>query len=116
MISLKFHRDQARCIEENFLPLMLKFAELKLRETQNSTDDFLNAKILLTLINEVNIIFKRKLLTQAIKFHFKFNDAQAITFYKFLMNHPVPPSQFYLNNLRQHVIDVLHPQFYKPLK
>lgn len=84
---------------------------MKLRDAAPASNDYFNNKILLTLIKEVQIIFKRKLLTQAINFHFRLNDAQAITLYKFIMEHPVPAIELYLLNLRQHVCDVLHKQF-----
>lgn len=118
MISLKLSRDRARCIEEVMFPLIRATAELHVREKLQIIgqyeNEYLTAKILLTLIAEVDVIFKRKLLGQAKEFKFNFNDAQAITFYKFLMNHPIGPVEIYLLNLRQHVCQILHKQFYKP--
>ncbi len=110
MILLKLKRDQARCIDDYFFPYMIAVAVMKMNNAGKLSDEYLNAKVLYTLIIEVEKIFRRKLASEANKFNFKLNDAQGITFDKFLMNHPMNAEEFYLNHLRQHIIDVLFKQ------
>lgn len=113
MILLKLKRDQARAIEEHLFPLMIRIAEMKVNTAGKFSDEYLNYKIVLTLLTEVKKIFTRKLDGAAHKFNFKFNDAQGITLFKFLMNHRISEEHSWLINLRQHICDVLYKQIIK---
>jgi hypothetical protein len=114
MIKLKLKRDDARLLETAFLPYMVMLAQSRLRSAEHFTLDYFNSKIVLSLISEVQLSFKRKLLGKAKKMLFNFNDAHAIAFYMMLMKQPVDEKHVYALNLRHQICDALHKQLYQP--
>ncbi|MEP7317194.1 MAG: hypothetical protein ABI921_00580 [Panacibacter sp.] len=114
MVKLKLRRDEARYVDDHFFPFMLMNAKQKLIYAENDTAEF-NAKVILSLISDVIVAFKRKLLSNANKFVFNFSNAHAICFYYLLLQQPIQPNLFYDVNLRQHLVNVLHKIIINPV-
>jgi hypothetical protein len=113
MIILKLKRDDARFIEEKWLPFMIAVAKTKLRDTEIIETDYLNWKLMHAQLQELHMMFKKKLLSSPVKLKLKFSDANGITLYKFLMAQPISEEELYYVNMRQQLCNVLHQQFYE---
>ncbi len=110
MIKIKLTRDQARLIEQNCLPYMVMLTEMKVHDTSTLGPEYFISKILNSLITEVHVSFKRKLLGKGNNLSFPFTDAHGIAFYSLFLTHPIEAKQEYLINLRQQVCDIMHKQ------
>jgi hypothetical protein len=115
MMKLTLERDQARSMEQYFLPLMLQLAKQRIKESAENVDEQLNCRVIYALIIDVKFLFTKKLMTRANSFTFNFTDAEGITFYKMLLNHPIEEKQFYLDHLRNWCILIMNKQLLKPV-
>lgn len=112
MISFKLKRDDARWIEEHWLRFMIRVAETKMNDAKNHHAEYLNCKLLHSQLQELQVMFQKKLLTSPVKLKFKLSDAHAITFYKFLMAQPISEEEVYYINMRQQLCDGLHHELF----
>lgn len=108
MIRIRLSRDQARHAQEKYFPYMMMLAKFKVREAYGRDNDLALAKMLLSLLHDVHIMFAKKLLTTPDKYTFRLTVAQGICFYYFLMQVPIDNTNVYTNNLRQIMCDVLY--------
>lgn len=124
MITIKLIRDQARMIDKTFLPYMVSLAVTKVHDAAETfgaklapfrDKDYINCKIVLSLIFDVQKLFRRRLATDVKNFTFKLSDAHAIALYHFLMNHPIDESQVYAHLLRQQLCDHIYKQLLEPV-
>jgi hypothetical protein len=115
MITLKLTRDNARIIERDFLPYMIMLAQSKLRSAESLSNQYFIRKMFLSLMLEIQLKFKKKLLESSAKIKFTFSEAHAIAFYIFLMKRPVDPDQVYVSLLRQQVCDLIYKQLLLPI-
>lgn len=115
MISIKLTRDEARLFQQTFFPFMIASAKTKALQAASGDLDQLSARILLSLLEEVELVFKRKLLTRSNKFSFSFTDACAIAFYVFLMKQPIADYHVYVLQLRQRVCNNIYKQLLQPI-
>lgn len=113
-MQIKLTRDQARSVQHHFFPYLVAVCEMKVEHPAGS-EDLLNNKMIVCILQEIRVLFEKKLLTRSNKFLFRFSDAQGIIFYKLLMNLPIIADQFWLINLRLHICDVLHLQMCEPV-
>lgn len=112
MATIKLTRDQARLVSKNWMPYMIMFAESKLRSNSSKDVAFLNCKIMLSLLQEIDIMFQRKLLGSSNNLSFKLSDAQASIFYFYLMIHPIASIDVYAYNFRQQLCNALHKDLF----
>ena len=116
MIILRLTRDQARLIEKNFLPYMIMLAKSKAASVSTGSIKHLRYKIILSLIHDVQLLFKRKLLTTALKLKFNLSDAHGVAFYIFLMRQPISDKEIFAQVLRQQICNHLYQQLIEPVK
>lgn len=110
MVRFKLSRDQAREIEEKFFPYMMLAEKMKLRDARMHEYEFFITKMKISLLHDIIITFKRKLLTDQKKFLFKFPDHHGICLYQLLIKQPVDSTRVYDVWLRQNLMNVLHKQ------
>lgn len=110
MIRLRLSRDQARHIERDFFPYMLMVCKMKVREAIEETEDYFTYKMILSLIHDVDVAFKKKLLTSSHTFNFNFSDAHGLCLYRFMMKQPINENVVYSVILRQMICDALFQQ------
>jgi hypothetical protein len=110
MVRFKLSRDQCREIEERFFPYMLMSEKMRLRDARMHEYAFFVSKMKLSMLNEIIITFKRKLLTTQDKFLFKFSDHTGVCFYQFLNVQPIDQTRVYDVRLRQILMEALHKQ------
>lgn len=111
-ITFRTTRDQARMLEQNFMPLMMRMADSRMRNHAAHQSKFMTGTMLYSLLEEVERKFKKKLLAEANKFSFKLKRHEAIAFYYFLMKIPIDTALVYAYTFRQHLCDVLHQQLF----
>jgi hypothetical protein len=109
-MKLKISKQGAESVSTYFMPTIMMMANMRVKESEHAQIELLSAKLLRAILEDVDIIFKKKLLTQAKDYKIKMNDACGIVLLKFLLEFPVPENQFWLHNLRQNVTDQLHKQ------
>src|SRR5438874_9104894 len=110
MIAFKLTRDDARIIDRDFLPYMVMLAQAKLRSAPSLSNQYFIRKMFLSLMLEIQLKFKKKLLDPSSKIKFTFSEAHGIAFYIFLMKRPVDPDQVYVSLLRQQICDLIYKQ------
>lgn len=110
MVRFKLSRDQTRYIDDHFFPYMLMYEKMQLRNCRLEEYNFFVSKMKLSLLNDVVLTFKRKLLTTQEKMLFKFSDAHGICLYQYLVHHPIDQTIVYAVMLRQNLIEVLRKQ------
>lgn len=115
MITLKLRRDQARIVEKSFLPFMMRLIKAKLNIYPSASNRYLRCKILLSLIFDVEVIFRKKLATTNNNMKFKLSDAHAIAFYVFLMKLAIDTDQVYVNLIRQNLCNEIYRQLLEPV-
>ncbi len=109
-MKLKISKQGTESISSYFMPTIILFADVRIRENANCESDLLGAKLLRSILHDVDIVFKRKLLTLAKDYKIKMSDAQGIVLLKFLLEFPIPEGQFWLQNLRNNITAQLHKQ------
>src|SRR5687768_12351483 len=109
-MKLKISRQHADAISSQFMPHILVLHDARLRETVNNPNEQLINKILKSILCDLDIMFKRRMLTKTRVFTIDFSDAQGIVFYMCMLSFPVPSHQIYLHNLRNQVVQELHKQ------
>ena len=112
MPKFKISRDQTRLVERNWIPYMIMFAESKLRSNAGKDAQYLNCKIIVSLLKDIELSLKRKLLGSALTLSFNLSDAHCAAFYFYLMIHPIASQQVYEFTFRQQLCDILHRQLF----
>lgn len=115
MIKLQLERDQARTVEQNFLPYMVLVSWIKIREAKNMTEEYFSARVIYSAVSELERMFKLKLLSKTQSFTFNLTDGQGVVLYKLLMATPISDDKDWLLMIRQHICNILHKQLIEPL-
>lgn len=113
-MKLKLTRDQARLADEKFLAPIIMIMKMKVRDAEMNSPAYYNAKVLLSLINDISILFKKRLLSASNSFVFNFSDGHGIALYHLLMQHPVDTYSVYNVLTRQVICNTLHEQIISP--
>jgi len=107
MIPVKLERDEARAMETYFFDFIKQIIHYSKKIADSD-----NEKILQHLIGDqfeqIELLFKKKLLNKSNKLHFNFTDSQAIILYKFLFNFPIDSKEVWLQMLRQRFCNLLY--------
>ena len=106
-MTLKLDRQHLEAVSVQFMPLLLLFSDIP---GQRSTADLLTGKLLKSIISDLDITFKRKLLCKQRKFNLHLKDAEGIVLLHQLIKFPIPEGQFWLDNLRNKIVADLHKQ------
>ena len=112
MIKLRLTRDEARLIDDYWLPFMIKLVWSNLRTNAGNHGKYLNCKILLSLLCDVQMSLKRKLLTSKNQFSLSLTEAEASAFYVYLMKQPIDACFVYAVNMRQSMCNHLHKELF----
>lgn len=109
-MKLKINKQGAESISTYFMVTIILLADVRIRDSRHNQNEYLGAKLLRAILHDVDVIFKRKLLTQAKDYKIKLTDAEGIVLLKFMLEFPIPPGQFWLQNLRNNVTSQLDKQ------
>ncbi|MBG9376957.1 hypothetical protein I5907_11990 [Panacibacter sp. DH6] len=115
MMKLKLSRDEARLADEKFFGPILMIYKMKVRDAPTWSAEWCNQKVLLSLIIDVRVAFKKKLLSSSNTFIFNFSDGHGIALYHLLMQYPVDTYSVYNVLTRQKICNTLHAQIISPL-
>lgn len=103
-MKLRVNRQILEDLCNHFMPYMLLLAASKIEP-----GDLYN-RMCKSILNDIEIMMKRKLLTRPAMFTISFKEHEAIAFMQFLGDVGIEPTQFWRVNMRQQVIDQLHKQ------
>ena len=94
---------------------LLKKTQLKnVKHLSKTSDEYLKVRLFNCLIEEVDLLFKKKLINTTGKtINIKMSDAAGIALYKALLALPVPRDHFYFNRVRNLWIEILDRQIIK---
>jgi|ERR1035437_2667971 hypothetical protein len=104
-MRLEINRQYLEDLSKHFLPYMIMVCEANLEGT-----DSILYKLSKSILTDIDIIFKRKLLTVQKKFCIKMKDAEGLIFKRFMLEFPIPSDHFWRNNLRNQIILQLDKQ------
>ena len=104
-MHLELNRQYLEDLDKYFLPYMIMVCDANL----NGTDNYL-FKLSKSILSDIEIIFKRKLLTMQKKFTIKMKEAEGLIFYKFMMEFPLHPDHYWRQLLRNQIIEQLNKQ------
>lgn len=108
-IKLSLTRDQTKTIAD-FIPLWLMICDSKLIGKIDTENYRLSWTLFKSIIEELQKQFDKRLFSFSKNHRFNFTRSQAIILNEFLLKHPIAADQFYLHQLRQLVINTIHPQ------
>lgn len=112
-VKLKLKRDEARIVEQEFLPYMIAAAEAHVRSSP--VDELYNHKAMLSMIHKIDLTFKRKLLSTSNKLSFHFEDHYAYTLFQALGRLPLGEQIGFKHTLRQRLIGAIDQQLSEPV-
>lgn len=116
MITLRTGRQGLEAARLYFFPFMRQWKLTHLANLANrspQSGEYLLAVAANCLIDEVILIAEKKIINTTGKAaKLKLTDAQGIVFFRMLIILPLPPSEVYLNNLRNHWIEQIDLQLH----
>jgi len=117
MITITTPRQFAEFADLQMFPYLDLIADsqlMNLKGVGKTSDEYLLAIMIISLIAEIKMIVKRRLInSQSKTLKIKMSTAQGIAFYKTLLTLPVPDSNFYFNRIRNLWIETLDQQIVK---
>lgn len=108
-MKLQIERQQLDDLSTYFLPFMLKVIDSQLLQNKGTDLEFSN-KVLKSILSDVDLIFKRKVLCRQRKFQITFKEAEGLVLMYFLLRFPIPADHWYRLNLRNQLVEQLHKQ------
>lgn len=108
-MKLKLSRQYLEDLSNYFIPFILRVVEARIHENVG-TDSALLDIICRSTMETIDVMFKKKLLTDQQKFKLKFTEAEGIIFMKLLLQFPIPADHFWRNNLRNQIVEQLDKQ------
>jgi hypothetical protein len=112
MIKFKLTRDQARLIEREWISFMIMNAASAVHSNAGIDNKFLSSKIVLSLLLDVQLMFKKKLLNSTNNLSFSLSIAHAAAFYVYLMKRPIDAENVWAINMRQKLCDELYKELF----
>jgi hypothetical protein len=117
MITLRTYRQYVETAVTYFFEYVELYKQTRLNnlvQKNLETDDYLSAVIINCILDEIEWLFDKKLVTtKSHKLKFEFTNAQGIVFYKTLLALPLPKDQIYFHKIRQDWIELLHQELTK---
>lgn len=114
MITLRTHRQYVETAVMYFFEYVELYKQTRLNNLAQknlTSDDYLSAVIINCLLDEIEWMFDKKLVTtKSQKLKFEFTNAQGIMFYKTLLALPLPKDQVYFHQIRQEWLALLHQE------
>ena len=108
-MKLLLTRQYLEDICRYFMPYMINVLESRIR-TRKNTEFEIAARVCLSVLEDIDIMFQRKTLTRQQKFTIRLKDAEAIIMLELMGSFPIQPEDFWRNNLRNHIVEQLHKQ------
>jgi hypothetical protein len=114
MVKFKLSRDQARLIESQWIKGMLLLATTKLNNNAGRDIPFLNCKIVVSLLKDVELTLSKKLInsSKTTNLSFELSDAHGVVFYMYLMDYPIAMVRNADWLFRQKLCDIISPQIF----
>ena len=117
MIEIQTYRQYAEYCDQQIFTYLDKIANsqlINLKGVDKKTDEYLLTIMMISLLNDIKIIFKKKLINSTAKIlKIKMTQSQGIAFYKTLLRLPIPAGDFYFNMVRNLLIEILDQQIVK---
>lgn len=113
-IAITLHRDQARAVQETFLPYMAMLCQTHIRNADGEELRIFNCRAVHCLFLAIEMKFYAKLNTKALNLRFKFTYAEALAFYTLLEDLPLNANQEWLVSLRELIREDLHTKLSEP--
>ena len=110
------NRQAIEWIVRECFPLMKQMNEGRMRLYDNQEAEYWNSKIVGYVLDQVEKIFLKKLLTKSMFFKINLEPAEAVTLYRFLFNYPIPEEYRWKVIQRQFIIEQLYRQMNEPEK
>jgi predicted transcriptional regulator len=113
---IHIYRQYLQTISDYFMPEITMFKNSALVHAKSfgeTSNEFLNALVISTHINELTVYFKKRLLdTTKPSITLQLTDAEIVVLYKVLMHHGITKDKVYLNIVRQDMINRLHEKIF----
>lgn len=108
------NRQTIEWLYRECFPLMKQFNEARTKLYDNQEAEYWNSKIVGYVLEQVERIFAKKLLTKTQFFKINLEPAEAVTLYRFLFNYPIPHEYRWKIIQRQFIVEQLYKQMSEP--
>ncbi len=112
----EINRQTVEWLYRECFPLMKQMNDARMQLYDNQEPEYWNSKIVGYVLDQVERIFVKKLLTKSQFFTIKLEPAEAVTLYRFLFNYPIPQEYRWKVIQRQFIIEQLYRQMSEPEK
>ena len=115
-MKLKLTRDEARTIQQHFLPYMMQVCDMQVRQTAANEGENMIFRIIRCIAVDIQRKFDLKLIGFAQKFQFDLKEREAIVIYRMFLSQPIDKKNVWMTTLRDRIVTILHGQLSEPTK
>ncbi len=108
------NRQTIEWIYRECFPVFKQFNDARTNLYDNKEAEYWNSKVVGYVLNQVENIFAKKLLTKGQFFKIILEPAEAVTLYRFLFNYPIDEKYRWKIIQRQFIVEQLYRQMNEP--
>ncbi|MBC7509366.1 MAG: hypothetical protein H7320_11570 [Ferruginibacter sp.] len=98
------------CILLNYFPLLQKTLLNNIANCNKISSDYLNTRVMISIVEELEYFFQKKQFTKAKKFKLEFTEAEGIYLFKIIMDLPINRENIYTDRVRNQWLEQLNQQ------
>lgn len=111
MITVPLSRQFAEDLQTHLFPYLKLLKQTKLNNVARcvtQSDEYLTVLLMNCITDELMLAINKKLINSSSKkINLKMSDAVVVIFYKILLAWPIDKNQFYLNNMRNFLVEAI---------
>lgn len=104
------HFDCMAAILLSYFPLLQKMLLNNVRHCNKVSGDYLQTRVMISIIEELEYYFERKKFTKAKKFKLDFTEAEGIYLFKIIIDVPINKENLYTDRVRNQWLEQLNQQ------
>ena len=112
-MTIKTERQPFDCMVSillNYFPLLQKTLLKNVAHCTKISSEYLNTRVMISLVEELEYYFQRKQFTKAKKFKLDFTEAEGIYLFKIIMDLPINRENIYTDRVRNQWLEQLNQQ------
>lgn len=113
-MKIKLTRDEARCVQHNMFPYLLRLTDVMVINSGHDQNKNLDDRIIRCITRNIKIKFDKKLNGFSNKFSIELPDHECIVLYKLLLAMPVKDDEIWMQKVRNDVLSMLFQYLNEP--
>lgn len=112
-MTIKTERQHFDCLNPillNYLPMLQKTLMNNVSHCTKISSEYLNTRVMVSIVEELEYYFQRKQFTKAQKFKLDFTEAEGIYLFKIIMDLPISAENIYTDRIRNLWLEQLNQQ------